>query len=57
MFWLNTLTQTIGLALLQEGTMKEILKEVKDSNESGEITMNSMGIRIANYHLLRGFQP
>ena len=56
MFWLNTLTQTIGLALLQEGTMKEILKEVKDSNESGESTVNSMEIKIANYHRLRGFQ-
>ena len=46
MFWRNTLTQTIGLALLQEGTMEAIFKEVKDSNESGESTMNSMGIKM-----------
>ena len=34
MFRLNILAQTIELALLPEGIMKAILKEVKDSNES-----------------------
>ena len=46
MFQLNTLSQTTGLALLQEGTMEAILKEVKASNESEESTVNSMGIRM-----------
>ena len=46
MFHPSTLSQAIGLALLQEGTMKAILKKVKDSNESGESTVNSMGIRM-----------
>ena len=34
MFRLHILTQTIELALLPEGIMKAILKEVKDSNDS-----------------------
>ena len=46
MFRSNTLAQTMGLALLQEGTMEAILKEVKAFNESGESTVNSMGIRM-----------
>ena len=46
MFHPSTLSQAIGLALLQEGTMKAILKKVKDSNESGESTVNSMGVRM-----------
>ncbi|KAH9733790.1 hypothetical protein KPL71_017135 [Citrus sinensis] len=41
MFQPNSLTQAIGLALLQEGAMEAILKEAKGVNKVGVSTMNS----------------
>ena len=50
-----TLTQTIELVLLQNWIIEVILKEFKDSNESGESRMNFTRIIITNYHPLRRF--
>ena len=52
----STLSQIIGLALLQEGTMEAILKKVKGSNRNGGITRNTMGTRMVNYLPSRGSQ-
>ena len=50
MFRLNTLSQTTRLALLQKGTMKVILKEVKNSNGSGGSIVNSTRIFVSTSH-------